>query len=163
MIFSKDAVTSTCSDFVGLQGQILWVCVLTCALFCYVMSLGDLRKHHPYASISTAPCVLLASWIIHVPKPMLISVEAAASLCYEPAVMSLYRDQSFLYLTSQCHILYSLASDSAACPSLPLCSIFQPLPLAFLSLSVSIIFCVLLPLWLHSLYLFADRFSLLSF
>ena len=93
------------------------------------------------------PVSFLAGWIIHVPKPLLISVEAAASLRYEPAVMWLYRDQSSLYPTSQSHILYSLP-ETLWClpPPLPLCSIFQSLPLSpLLSLSVSVN-CVLLPL-----------------
>lgn len=42
------------------------------------------------------PASLFASWIIHVPKPVLISVKAAASWCYELAVMWLYRNQSCL-------------------------------------------------------------------
>lgn len=50
----------------------------------------------PYA-VSVEEYVLLASWIIHLLKPVLISVEAAASLRYEAAVMGLYRDQSTLY------------------------------------------------------------------
>lgn len=79
---------------------------------------------------------------------MLISVEAAASLRYEPAVMWLYRDQSSLYPTSQCHILYSPASDSAACPPLPFCSIFQSLPLALLSLCLRLL-CPSPTLWLY--------------
>lgn len=76
-------------------------------------------------------------------KALLISVEAAAFLRYEPAVMWLYRDQSSLYSTSQCHILNSPPQTPWHSPStLLLCSIFQSLPLSHLFLFS--VFCVLL-------------------
>lgn len=85
-------------------------------------------------------------------------------VCYEPAVMWLYRDQSFLYPASQYHIPYSFASDSVACPPLPLCSIFQSLPLVCLCLScfLTLLFFFCDFIRTDSLYLFVDRFSLLS-
>lgn len=81
----------------GVWGQILWQCRLTCSLSCCVQSLGALTGAHPYATESLDSCVLLSSWIIHVPEPLLISVEAAASLHYGSTVMWLYGDQSSLY------------------------------------------------------------------
>lgn len=127
-----------------------------CSFLLCVMSLGAFANTHPYATVSADPCVLLASWIIHVPKPLLISVEAAASLCYEPAVMWLYRDQSFLYPTSQ-STFFTLRLRLSGVPP-PFTSLLHfSIPSSSPSLSVSV-FCVLL---LRSDFIRTDTLCLL--